>query len=252
MQPKLELLSKELVNRVLEEANQLLIKPGIKVQSVAARELLLDAGARPGEIESTISITDEIVQDALATVPNKFHLYNYAGEAVVRYGGDAVHFDPGSSALHVLDPDTLEHRPAQTADLVKVVKLAEALPQFDAQSTALVCHDVPSEIGDLYRLYLVLLYSQKPVVTGAFSSHTTRHMIDMLVIYAGSIDALRQKPRAVFDVCPSPPLIWSKFGAQNLIDLARAGVPAEIVSMPLAGGAAPVTLIGSIVQHAAE
>jgi trimethylamine--corrinoid protein Co-methyltransferase len=47
-------------------------------------------------------------------------------------------------------------------------------------------------------------------------------------------------------------LIWSEFGSQNLIELARAGVPAEIVSMPLAGAAAPVTLIGSVVQHAAE
>ncbi|MFN8594640.1 MAG: trimethylamine methyltransferase family protein [Anaerolineae bacterium] len=60
------------------------------------------------------------------------------------------------------------------------------------------------------------------------------------------------KPRAVFDVCPSPPLNWSGFASQNLIDLARAGVPAEIVSMPLAGATAPVTLIGSITQHAAE
>jgi len=34
--------------------------------------------------------------------------------------------------------------------------------------------------------------------------------------------------------------------------LARAGVPAEIVSMPLAGAAAPVTLIGAITQHTAE
>jgi trimethylamine--corrinoid protein Co-methyltransferase len=47
-------------------------------------------------------------------------------------------------------------------------------------------------------------------------------------------------------------LIWSDFGAQNLILLARAGVPAEMVSMPLAGAAAPVTLLGSVVQHAAE
>ncbi|MFH2038528.1 MAG: trimethylamine methyltransferase family protein, partial [Chloroflexota bacterium] len=59
-------------------------------------------------------------------------------------------------------------------------------------------------------------------------------------------------PQAVFDVCPSPPLIWSEFGSQNLIELARAGVPAEMVSMPLAGAAAPVTLLGSVTQHAAE
>jgi trimethylamine--corrinoid protein Co-methyltransferase len=77
-------------------------------------------------------------------------------------------------------------------------------------------------------------------------------MVDMLAIMSGGHQQLREKPRAIFDVCPTPPMIWSEFGSQNLIDLARAGVPAEIVSMPLAGAAGPVTLLGSVVQHAAE
>jgi trimethylamine--corrinoid protein Co-methyltransferase len=63
---------------------------------------------------------------------------------------------------------------------------------------------------------------------------------------------LEEKPRAIFDVCPSPPLNWTEFASQNLIDLSRARIPAQIVSMPLSGATAPVTLLGSIVQHAAE
>jgi trimethylamine--corrinoid protein Co-methyltransferase len=90
------------------------------------------------------------------------------------------------------------------------------------------------------------------VVTGAFSIPTLQVMIDMLRLAAGGREALATKPRAVFDVCPSPPLIWSEFGAENLMALAEASVPAEIVSMPLAGAAAPVTLLGAITQHAAE
>ncbi len=110
----------------------------------------------------------------------------------------------------------------------------------------------PSAIGDLYRLFVVLQHSDKPVVTGSFSAAGLQGMIDLLAADSGSPDKLRQKPRAVFDVCPSPPLNWSEFGSHNLLDLARAGVPAEIVSMPLAGGTAPVTLAGSVTQHAAE
>jgi trimethylamine--corrinoid protein Co-methyltransferase len=77
-------------------------------------------------------------------------------------------------------------------------------------------------------------------------------MIDMLALFAGSLEAARQKPRAIFDVCPAPPLIWSNFGAGNLLALAKAGIPAEIVSVPLAGAAAPVTMLGTITQHTAE
>jgi trimethylamine--corrinoid protein Co-methyltransferase len=115
-----------------------------------------------------------------------------------------------------------------------------------------VCDEVPKAIGDLYRLYLVLLYSEKPIITGSFSIQTLEVMFDLLTVFAGSRRELAGKPQAVFDACPSPPLIWSEFGAQNLIALARAGVPAEIVSMPLAGAVSPVTLVGSVTQHAAE
>ena len=250
MQPKLELLDRELVERILGEAFELLMKPGVKVQLPLARELLASAGAH---IEGEVAyIPKQLARRALSSVPREFHLYDRAGNPVVTYGGDHVPFGPGSSGVHVLDPGALEHRPSEAADLVRLIQVAEMLPQYDAQSTAVICSDVPKTIGDLYRLFLVLLYSNKPIVTGAFSIRTTQVMIDLLAADVGGREALKAKPRAVFDACPSPPLTWTEFGAQNLIDLARAGVPAEIVSMPLAGATAPVTIAGSVVQHAAE
>jgi trimethylamine--corrinoid protein Co-methyltransferase len=253
MQPKIELLTQELIDRILDEAFQLMMKPGIKVQYAEARDLLGSAGCKVDAAREVVHIPESAARKALETVPSQFVLYDREGNPKVAYGGNAVHFDPGSSGVHILDPETLEHKPAYSADLVRLVKVAEMLPQYDAQSTAVVCNEVPKEIGDFYRLFLVLLHSRKPIVTGAFTNDTLQVMIDMLAIFAnGSREALAEKPQAVFDVCPSPPLIWSKFGAGNLIELARAGVPAEMVSMPLAGAAAPVTLLGAVVQHAAE
>ncbi len=252
MQPKIELLTPDLIHQVLDEAFQLLMRPGVKVQSATARRLLAEAGAQVDEAAEVVKIPPALVNLALQTAAREFYLFDRFGNPTIHYGGDAVHFDPGSSGVHILDPDTLEHRPARTPDLIRLIKVAEMLPQYEAQSTAVVCHDVPEEISDLYRLYLVLRFSSKPIVTGAFRVHTLQHMIAMLAIFAGGHRSLAEKPQAIFDVCPSPPLIWSQFGAENLIELARAGVPAQIVSMPLAGVAAPVTLFGAVVQHAAE
>lgn len=251
-QPRIDLLSEALIERILDEAFQLMMSPGIKVLSAPARELLQAAGAETDSSSGIARIPERVARAALATAPKVFHLYDRLGHETVTYGGNAVQFDPGSSAVHVLDAETLEHRSATTADLVRLVKVAEQLPEYDAQSTALICDDVPREIGDLYRLYLVLMYSIKPVITGAFSKGSLREMIDMLAMLAGGRQALASMPQAVFDVCPSPPLIWSDFGAHNLMELASARIPAEIVSMPLAGAAAPVTLLGAITQHAAE
>jgi trimethylamine--corrinoid protein Co-methyltransferase len=252
MQPRIELLSNDLIGRILGEAFELMLDPGIKVQSTRARQLLEQGGAHLDASSEIVKIPEKTVRAALATAPHVFHLFDRLGERKVTYGGDIVQFDPGSSAVHVLDPETLEHRPPRSADLARFVKVAEMLPQYDAQSTAMVCDDVPQAIGDLYRLYIVLTHSVKPIVTGAFSIDTLQAMIDMLAVFAGGRRELQGRPQAVFDVCPSPPLIWSSFGAENLIALAQAGMPAEIVSMPLAGAAAPVTLLGAITQHAAE
>ena len=252
MQPEFRVLTPKTITRVLNEAIILLQKPGIKVGSTEAIDLLHSSGAYVEKNQDLVKIPEELVTDCLGKVPRSFDLFNSDGEAAVAYCGDRVHFNPGSSGVNILDSDTLQHRPSQSADLVDLIKVAEYLTAYDAQSTAVICHDVPEEIGDLYRLYLVLLLSKKPVVTGAFSINTSKIMLELLKIDSGNVDSISDKPRAIFDVCPSPPLNWTKFAAQNLIDLARAGVPAQIVSMPLSGAASPVTLIGSIIQHAAE
>ncbi len=249
MKPHFQLLEKELIERILGEAFQLIENPGVRVAPYVF-DLLREAGIAVKD--GVARIPEPLARSLLARVPREFYLYDRKGNRAVHYGGNDVHFDPGSSCLNILDAESWQPRPAVSSDLVRLVQVVEMLPQFAAQSTAVVCNDVPAEIGDWYRLLLVLWHSEKPVVTGAFSASSLHVLLELLAIESGGREALRNKPRAVFDVCPSPPLNWSEFASQNLVDLARAGVPAEIVSMPLAGATAPVTLAGSVTQHAAE
>ena len=250
MRPRFEILDPALIERVREEAFALLADPGVKVEEAEAIRMLVAAGGTADG--DRVRITESMVHKALDTAPHSFNLYNRRGEVAVRYGQGVVHFDPGSSGVAMLDPDTLETHQSKAADLVRITRVADSLAAYDAVSTSIVAHDVPTEIGDLYRLFLCLLHSDKPVITGAFTPHGSEVMVDLLALDAGGRAALAEKPRAVFDVCPSPPLTWSEFACRNIVDLARARVPAEMIPMPLAGVASPVTLIGSIVQHAAE
>jgi trimethylamine--corrinoid protein Co-methyltransferase len=252
MRPILKLLDDELVRQIIDEALGLLMDPGVRVHNDEALALLAEAGAEVDLASSVARISESIVREALQTTPSEFYLYDLDREPVVHYGGDRVHFDPGSAAITVLDRKTQEQRDPKTEDFVDFVKLVEMLPQLDAQSTAIICKDVPEEIGDLYRLYLALNFMRKPIVTGAFGKKTWWTMKELLVTMADGEAELASKPIAIFDVCPSPPLLWSDITCQNLIDCARSGIPAELVSMPLAGATAPVTLAGAVVQHTAE
>lgn len=250
--PLLTFLSPERIEQILSEALLALDNPGARVHNAPALELLAGAGC-PVDFDAQVArIPEGVVRAALASAPREFWLYDLTGAPAVHYGGDRVHFDPGSSGVSILDGPTGRQRPPVTADFVRFVRLVECLPAYDALSTAFVCMDVPEAMGDLYRLYLALTHGRKPVVTGAFGIQSWGIMRDLLVAASGGTDALAAKPTAVFDVCPTPPLTWSDLTCQNLIDCARAGIPAELISMPLAGAAAPVTLAAAVVQHAAE
>ncbi|MGB2911835.1 MAG: trimethylamine methyltransferase family protein, partial [Anaerolineales bacterium] len=250
--PRISFLSPDFVEKIIAEAIDVLINPGIKVQNLAALSLLDDFGAQVDHDLQIAKIPETIIHKALETVPSEFYLYDLIGNPVVHYGGDGLSFNPGSAAIAILDSQTHKHRPAITNDFIKFVKLVETIPQLDAQSTAFVCSDVVEEIGDWYRLYLALNYMRKPIITGAFRKDTWWTMKEMLVTVAGGEAELAAMPIAVFDVCPSPPLIWSDLTCQNLIDCAKAGIPAQLVSMPLAGATAPVTIAAAVVQHTAE
>jgi len=252
IRPKLEFLSRETVDRALDEAYELLVNPGVRVHYDEALQLLADAGATVDMESRVAKIPRSLAEKAVDTAPSSFHLYNLDGEPVVHYGGDDVHFDPGSAAIEIADYGANQSRVPVTADCENFVRLAEMLPQIDAVATSIVCGDVPEGMSDWYRLYLLLLYARKPIVTGTFAIESFAIMHELLVAVAGSAEVLAEKPRAIFDVCPSPPLLWSDITCANLIDAARAGVPAELVSMPLMGATGPATVIGSAVQHAAE
>lgn len=252
MRPKLNILSDELVKQIIEEGFALLMNPGIQVKNDEALTLLAEAGAEVNKENKIAKIPEKIARQALDTRPSEFYLYDLDGNQVVHYGGDSVQFTPGSGGITILDSETQKQRQALTEDYVKFIKLVEMLPQVDAQSTAFITFDVPEGIGDLYRLYLALNYMRKPIITGAFEKETWWTMKDMLVAVAGSEKELAEKPIAVFDVCPSPPLKWSDITCQNLVDCAKNNIPAQLISMPMTGANSPVTLAGAVVQHTAE
>ena len=252
MRPKVNFLSDEVVAQIIDEGLKLLQDPGIQVHNQEGLRLLAEAGAQVDFESQVAKIPEALARRALETRPSEFYLYNLAGEPVVHYGGDSVQFDPGSAALLLLDGETQKMRHPDSNDFVRLIKLVEMLPQLDAQSTSMVAADVPIDMGDLYRLYLALNFMHKPIITGAFEKDTWWYMKDMLVAMAGSEAALAKNPIAVFDVCPSPPLLWSDITCQNMIDSARHNIPSELVSMPLTGATSPVTLAGAVVQHTAE
>lgn len=189
---------------------------------------------------------------ALEKAPGSLRLYDRDGEPAAELADRNVCFVPGSSALHVLDRASRRRRPATIRDAVELAWVTEKAPHMGAQATAVVPSDVPEVLADRYRLYLALKGSRKPVVTGTFREDGFAVMKDLLAAVRGGEDALREKPLAIFDCCSTSPLEWSELSCRALVDCARSGVPAELISVPMAGATAPVTVREMVVAHCAE
>lgn len=250
MRPVLELMTGKEIDDVVRDALATLERVGVFVENDEALGLLREAGQRVDGERAFLS--EKVVRGALESAPSMIKVYDRAGELALQLGGDAVHFDPGSAALHILDPVTRRRRSPTVQDCQHLGWVVQSCQHLAAQSTAIIPGDVPESFADRYRLYVALQSCSKPVVTGTFLKEAHGVMRQMLEAVRGGAQALRERPLAIFDCCPTPPLKWSDLTCQSLIDCARAGIPAELVSMPMAGATSPVTLREVVVQHCAE
>ncbi|MFX1449842.1 MAG: trimethylamine methyltransferase family protein [Promethearchaeota archaeon] len=250
MRPIFQILNKDEIEEIYFKALNLLEDVGIYFEKRNTLKLFKAVDCNVDNEKKLAYIPRSLVEESIKSVPSELTLYNREGKKVISLSESHTIFNPGSAAINILDGNTLEIRKPVTADFIDFIKLTDALEHIEAQSTALVVSDVPESIVDRYRLYLVLKNSIKPVITGAFTIdgiHIMKQMLDVV-----SDGKIAEKPMAIFDCCPSPPLKWSELTSQNLIDCAKYKLPIELVSMPLAGATAPVTLAGVLVTHTAE
>ena len=249
--PKLTLLTREVIEEIVDEAMDLLEKTGVTVEEPDTLDLLAEMGAQIDRAKHTARLKRDIVERALASAPKQLELYSMSGERRFSFGDGQIHFDPGSAALFILDLQKGVMRKPSLEDVARFTRVSHTLEHIEATSTAVIPSDVPEEVSDSIRLFISCLLSDKPVVTGTFSKIAFEIMRDLLLARTGE-DSLRAKPCAIFDVCPTSPLRWSDIGCHDLRLCAQNAIPAELISMPLAGALAPMSLVASVLQHTVE
>ena len=251
-QPKLTYITEPQVKLLHEKALEVLERTGVYFQSGKVLDILEGEGCEVDRSKGTAKFPPAFIEECVRRVPETFDIYDRDGNFAMTVGGDSFSFDPGSSGLMFLEHDNLTARDCVAEDLKNISILTDALENYGFQSTALSPSDVPTSICDVYRVYILLKNSPKPVLTGAFDVDGVENIASLMAAVSGGLDELRKKPNVVFDVCSIAPLQWSDVSSQNLIDLAKLGLPVETISVPIPGAASPVTLAGSLLVFLVE
>ncbi len=253
MRPTLNVLTDELITKVLDETKRIMAETGMDIRGKSMRQRLLDHGLKTDKTGKRILFPADVVEGAIESTPSSFTLFNRDGEAHAELGGNNVHYVPGSSGLKILDHRTGETRLSNSTDFIEYARLCDGLEHIAYLATAFSTNkDIESQVSDAWRLYMTLITSKKPVVSGSFSEHGVPRMTEMMQVFRSDRAELIEKPLSMFTITATGNFRYGEDSCQNLLDCVEAGIPIEIVPVTLMGLIAPVTLVGALVFHCVD
>jgi len=253
MRPSLNILSEGLIGKILDEAKRIMAETGMEVRGSGMKQRLLDHGLKTDATGKRVLFPPEVVDKAVADAPSSFTLFDRDGQPYTEIGGDNVHYTPGSSGLKIHDHRSGETRLSDSTDFIEYARLCDGLEHIAYPSTAFSTNkDIESQVSDAWRLYMLLVTSKKPMVSGAFSEHGVERMADMLQMFRADRADLIARPMSIFTITATGNFRYGEDSCQNLMDCVDAGIAVEIVPVTLMGLIAPVTLVGALVFHTVD
>ncbi len=254
MRPQISFLSPGEQEQIHKSALRVLNNVGMQMPSQEALDIMRKAGAKI-EGNSTIKIPAELVSEALEKVPKRegFVLYGREEKYDIHFGEDAP---PALCSMqegtHVIDLETRERRRATDKDLADMVLLMDALDNINSVGSLVTPQDVPKATADWYALATMLKNTTKNIFTVNFGAQFVRDAVAMGSLAAGGEEKFRQRPFIFFSVLTRPPLGINPVSLEALIELSRQKLTVMLTTGVIAGGTAPATLAGAVVQAHAE
>jgi trimethylamine--corrinoid protein Co-methyltransferase len=250
MRPTLNVLKPEMIRRILDEAMRIMGEDGMEIRGPEMRQRLLDSGLKTDASGTRVLFPRAVIEKAIADAPKSFTLFTRDGTPHAELGGNNVHYVPGSSGLKILDHRSGETRLTDSTDFIEYARLCDGLDHIAYLATAFSTNkDIEAQVSDVWRLYMTLTTSKKPVVSGAFGEHGVPRMAEMMQLFRRDRAELIAKPMSIFTITATGNFRFGEDSCQNLLDCVEAGIPVEIVPVTLMGLIAPVTLVGCLVFH---
>jgi len=260
----LSFMDSEIIEEVHEASLSILEETGIMIDSEKVFKTLKEHGIDPQVVDQkrgktfwNVKFSRDIIEKALETAPKSFILGGKTPEYDLHLDGtgsyESVYYGTLGSAPMIQDLHTGERRRGTLNDLALFSRLADSLDNIDFIHVMVMPNDVPTPVVDLYRWKTVFENTSKHSFTAAvYDGSNMPFLLEMASIVAGGENELRRRPIFSATECPISPLYFEKRSAENIVDLAKAGIPVLIYSEPFAGASSPVTLAGTLVVTNAE
>ena len=249
---RFQMLSQDQLEEMFNGVLSILETSGLDVHHEEAREILGNAGAI---VEGNrVRIPQHVVKRCLSTAPRSFTIYARDGNPAhdIHIGPGRAHFGPGPTPPNFIDVETLDRRPYVKDDARIVATVVDGLPNIDFCESLGTVSDVPPDLAASYEFATMFPYTSKPIVAWSYGWDDSDDIHKIAVAEAGGQEAFERRPNYVHYCEPLSPLVSTFDAVDKVIFAARHAVPVIFTPCPLAGGTAPVTAAGIIIQASAE
>ncbi len=249
---RFNVLSKDQLQTLFDGVLHLLAYTGLDVYHEEARSILQKSGATIEGLR--VRIPGFLVKRALQMAPRRFTIFARDGNSDhdIQIGPGRAYFGPGPTPPNFIDVETLERRPFLKSDARIVAKVVDALPNIDFCESLGTISDVPFKLAASYEFAEMFPNTSKPIVAWSYGWDDSEDIHKIAVAEAGGQEAFEKRPNYIHYCEPLSPLVSTFEAVDKLIFAARHRVPLIFTPCPLAGGTAPVTAAGIIIQATAE
>jgi trimethylamine--corrinoid protein Co-methyltransferase len=244
------ILSEDDIARVHASSLRVLEQTGFSVED---RDLCRELSARgipADESSGRVKMPSEVVENALRTAPGGFTIHARDGTSLEvlpgkwppsTYGGSTKVLDYGADAL----------RPSTYVDLVRFVRLGDALPDVHIVKEVCCAQDIPEDGRCPRSVAAVMSHSGKFAAAAPLNLEEARVWTDLAERTADDGD-LAEHPNICIGIVATSPLRLNRDSAEILRHTTAVGIPLQITTSPIVGVSSPVTLAGTLAVINAE
>ena len=249
---RLKILEKADLEAIHGATMEVLGKTGVLVDNEEALMLLKDNGHDVDLKTKAVRMPESVVAEAVKSCRKNWRWEARASRHSFDMVDGRTKFGPGAQCLLYMDPETGEVRDAKLRDGIAICRLLDALDTSSMGYIPVYPHDVTPDAMSIVMWMAGLVNSSKVTCGSSGDKGEFELMLRITELFFGEREALWKKNPFPGYIDPISPLGHDRYMTETILRHAEVGSPVFSMVMALAGGTAPASLAGLLVQQNAE
>ncbi len=249
---RLKVLSSADIEAIHGATLEVLERVGVRFESGEALGILEKNGFEIDWKTKIAKMREQAVLDAVKSCRPDFRWHARSDRNSFDAVDGRTKFGPGAQCLNIMESDSGRTRQTTLADGIAATRLLDALDTSALGYVPIYPFDVPEESMSAVMWLAGLANSSKPTYGGWGDEKEFGLMLRIADILMGDRELLRKKHMFPAYIDPVSPLGHDNLMMRTLIQYAEWDMPVFVMAMALAGGTAPASLAGLLVQQNAE